>query len=189
MRRVGLGVMSHRRLSSLRVSWSVSSRRLRTYGWSWGAEGLRGWIPWGWSASASMASHAACGMHPPPAGWRRQFSTDPLRGWWTRPSREGSVGPTFAAPRAACGCSAATTVPERGPRLGRRSGRGWPWWGRGDWWRSRARGSPRSPVVWGCVGSGVPADVEPRVRAHRLRLGVGLRFAVAAVAGHLLNVG
>ena len=42
------------------------------------------------SASASMASHAACGIHPP-AGWRRQFSTDPLRGRWTRPSREGSA--------------------------------------------------------------------------------------------------
>ena len=34
-----------------------------------------------------------CGLrHPaPPAGWRRQFSTDPLRGRWTRPSREGSA--------------------------------------------------------------------------------------------------
>ena len=28
--------------------------------------------------------------HPAPAGRRRQFSTDPLRGRWTRPSREGS---------------------------------------------------------------------------------------------------
>ena len=33
-----------------------------------------------------------CGLrHSPPAGWRRQFSTDPLRGRWTRPSREGSA--------------------------------------------------------------------------------------------------
>ena len=62
---------------------------LRTYGWSWGAGRLRGWTPRGWSASASMASHAACGIHPP-AGRRRPFSTDPLRGRWTRPSREGS---------------------------------------------------------------------------------------------------
>ena len=66
-----------------------SRRRLRTYGWSWGAGRLRRWTPRGWSASASMASHAACGIHPP-AGRRRQFSTDPLRGRWTRPSREGS---------------------------------------------------------------------------------------------------
>ena len=47
---------------------------------------LRGWTPRGWSASASMASHAACGIQPP-AGRRRQFSTDPLRGRWTRPLR------------------------------------------------------------------------------------------------------
>ena len=33
-----------------------------------------------------------CGLRqpPPPAGRRRPFSTDPLRGRWTRPSREGS---------------------------------------------------------------------------------------------------
>ena len=85
----GLWVMSHRRMPSRCASWRVSRRRLRTYGWSWGAGRLRGWTPRGWSASASMASHAACGIHPP-AGRRRQFSTDPLRGRWTRPSREGS---------------------------------------------------------------------------------------------------
>ena len=42
VRGVGLGVMSHRRLPSLSVSWRVSCRRLRTYGWSWGAGRLRG---------------------------------------------------------------------------------------------------------------------------------------------------
>ena len=41
-----------------------------------------------------MASHAACGIHPP-AGWRRRFSAVPLRGRWTRPSREGSAGAHF----------------------------------------------------------------------------------------------
>ena len=59
-------------------------------------------------------------------------------------------GPTFAAPRAACGSSAATTVHGRGLGLGRRCG----WWGHRDWWRWWARGSPHSPVPWGCVGSG-----------------------------------
>ena len=44
----------------------------------------------GWSTSASMASYAACGIHPL-AGWGPQFSTNPLRGRWTRPSREGSA--------------------------------------------------------------------------------------------------
>ena len=41
----------------------------------------------------------------------------------------------------------------------------------------------------GAWGAGAWADVDPRVRAHGLRLGVGLGFAVAAVAGHLLDVG
>ena len=54
-------------------------RRLRTYGRSWGAGRLRGWTPLGWSASASMASHAACGIHPP-TGWRPLFCNDPLWG-------------------------------------------------------------------------------------------------------------
>ena len=65
---VGLELMSHRRLPSLCVAWRVSRRRLRTYGWSWGAESSRGWTLWGQSASASMASHASCRIHPP-AGW------------------------------------------------------------------------------------------------------------------------
>ena len=99
-----------------------------------------------------MAFPAACGIHPD-AGWRRQFLNDPLRGRLTRPSR-ALPGPTFAAPKAACGSSAATTVPGRGHVLGWRSGLGWVWWGSGTWWRWRVRGSPRSPVPWGCVGSG-----------------------------------
>ena len=40
----------------------------------------------------------------------------------------------------------------------------------------------------GAWGVGTWADVDSRVRAHGLRLGVGLGFAVAAVAGHLLDV-
>ena len=65
VRGVGLGVMSHMRLPSRRVSWRASGRRLRIYGWSWGAGRLRGWTPRGLSASASMASRAACGTPPP----------------------------------------------------------------------------------------------------------------------------
>ena len=60
-----LGVMCHRRLPSLPVPWRVSRRCLRTYGWSLGAGRLRGWTCRGWSASASMTSHAACGIHSP----------------------------------------------------------------------------------------------------------------------------
>ena len=117
----GLWVMSHRRMPSRCVFWRVSRRRLRTYRWSWGAGRLRGWTPRGWSASASMASHTACGIHPP-AGRRRQFSTGP---GGPGPRGRALPGPTFAAPRAACGSSAATTVPGRGRGLGRRSGRRW----------------------------------------------------------------
>ena len=41
----------------------------------------------------------------------------------------------------------------------------------------------------GAWGAGARADVDSRVRAHGLRLRVGLGLAVAAVAGHLLYAG
>ena len=44
VRAVGLGVMSHRRLAFLHISSRVLRRRLRTYGWSWGA-GRPAWLP------------------------------------------------------------------------------------------------------------------------------------------------
>ena len=54
-------------------------------------------------------------------------------------------------------------------------------------------GGPRGFLVVLCRGGargvGVRAYVDSRVCAHGLRLGVGLGFAVAAVAGHLLYVG
>ena len=90
-------------------------RRLRTYGWSWGAGRLRGWTPRGWSASASMASHAACGIHPP-AGLRRLFSTDPLRGRWNRPSREGSVRTHFRSSESCVWVQRCHHCPWAGPR-------------------------------------------------------------------------
>ena len=42
---------------------------------------------------------------------------------------------------------------------------------------------------WGARGVGVLADVDPRVCAHGLCLGVGRGLAAAAVAGHALYVG
>ena len=42
---------------------------------------------------------------------------------------------------------------------------------------------------WGAWGVGVHADVDPRVCAYGLRLGVGRGFAAAAVVGHALHVG
>ena len=41
----------------------------------------------------------------------------------------------------------------------------------------------------GARGVGARADVDPRVCAHGLRLGVGRGLAAAAVAGHALYVG
>ena len=41
----------------------------------------------------------------------------------------------------------------------------------------------------GAWGVGTCADVDSWVRAHGLRLGIGLGLTVAAVAGHLLDVG
>ena len=61
---------------------------------------------------------------PPPAGGGCALPT-PCGAGGQGPRGRALSGPTFAAPRAACGCSAATTVPGRGHGLGRRSRRGW----------------------------------------------------------------
>ena len=45
------------------------------------------------------------------------------------------------------------------------------------------------PFRGGARGMGARADVDPRVCAHGLRLGVGRGLAAAAVAGHALYVG
>ena len=97
-----------------------------------------------------------CGLqHPPPplAGG----SSSPLMACGAGgpgPRGRALPGPTFAAPRAACRSTAATTVPGQGRGLGRRSWREWVWSGCGDWLRWWAWGIPRSPVSWGCAGTG-----------------------------------
>ena len=113
----GLEMMSHSRLLSLPVSCRLSRRRLRTYGWSWGAGSLRGWTPWGWSASASMASDAACDIHPP-TGWSRQFSAYSLLARRTRPSKEGSVQALFRSSQSCVWVQRYHHGPRAGP---------WPW--------------------------------------------------------------
>ena len=68
-----------------------------------------------------------CGLRhppPPPAGGGSSPPT-PCGAGGPGPRGRALPGPTFAAPRAACGSSAATIVPGRGRGLGRRSGRGW----------------------------------------------------------------
>ena len=185
----GLWVMSHRQMPSRCVSWRVSRGCLRTYEWSWGAERLRGWTPRGWSASASMASHAACGIHPP-AGRRRQFSTDLLRGRWTRPSREGSpLGPLSQLPELRVG-PALPPLSLGGPAvLGGGVGVG----GCDGVVGTGGGGGPGGFLVvlfrGGARGVGARADVDPRVCAHGLRLGVGQGLVAAAVVGRALHVG
>ena len=185
----GLWVMSHRRMLSRRVSWRVSRRRLRTYGWSWGAGRLRGWTPRGWSASASVASHAACGIHPP-AGQRRQFSTDPLRGSMDQALEGGlSPGPFPQLPELRVG-PALPPLSLGGPAvLGGGVGVG----GCDGVVGTGGVGGPGGFFVvlfrGGAWGVGVHADVDPRVCAYGLRLGVGRGCVAAAVVGHALHVG
>ena len=58
-----------------------------------------------------------CGLrHPPPAGRRRQFSTDPLRGRWTRPSGEGSPRAHFRSSQSCVWVKRCHHCPWAGPR-------------------------------------------------------------------------
>ena len=187
--RVGLWVMSHRRIPSRCVSWRVSRRRLRTYGWSWGAGRLRGWTPRGWSASASMATHAACGIHPP----RRLEAAvlhRPLAGPVDQ-ALEGGLcpGPLSQLPELHVGPAPPPLSLGGAAVLGGGVGVG----GCDGVVGTGAGGGPGGFLVVLCRGGarrvGAQADVDSRVCAHGLRLGVGLGLAAAAVAGHVLYVG
>ena len=137
-----------------------------------------------------MASHAACGIHPP-ASWRRRFSADPLQAGWTRLSREGSARAHFRSSQSCVWVKHRHHCPWAGP---------WPWAEERAWVGvigvivgTAGGGWPWGFLVvlcrWGAHGVGARGDVDPRVCAHRLCLGVGLGLTVAAVAGHLLYVG
>ena len=185
----GLWVMSHRRMPSRRVSWRVSRRRLRTYGWSWGAGRLRGWTPRGWSALASMASHAACGIHPP----RRPEAAvlhRPLAGPMDQALEGGlSPGPFPQLPEVRVG-PALPPLFLGGPAV---LGGGVGAAGCDGVVGTGGGGGPGGFFVvlfrGGAWEVGVHADVDPRVCAYGLRLGVGRGFAAAAVVGHALHVG
>ena len=77
-----------------------------------------------------MASHAACGIHPP-AGWRRLFSTSPLRGRWTRPSSEGSAWTHFRSSQSYVWLQHCHHCPWAGPRSGAEE---WAWVCVMSWW-------------------------------------------------------
>ena len=147
------------------------------------------WTPWGWRASASMVFHVACGIHPP-RGLEAAVLHRPLSGpvdqaleGWLYPGAlsqlpELLVGP--ALPPLSLGGAVA---------LGGGVGVGGCFGVVG----SGGDGGPGGVLVvlcpWVAWGAGAWADVNPLVRTHGLRLGAGLGFAVAAVAGHLVDVG
>ena len=133
-----------------------------------------------------MFSHAACGIHPP-AGGRRQFSTDPLWGRWTRPPREGSVQANFCSSQSSVWvhrCNHYSWAVALGGGVG---------FGVCGWiMETGGGGGPSEVLVVLCGGgaweAGTWAYMDPWVGAHGLRFQVGLRSVVAAVAGHLLDV-
>ena len=115
--------------------------------------GCRGGLPGGGAHRPAWLPMPPAASTPPPAGGGSSPPT-PCGARGPGPRWRALSGPTFAASRAACGSSAATTVPGRGRDLGRMSGRRWVCRGCGDWERWRAWGISRSPVPWGCAGSG-----------------------------------
>ena len=170
-------------------------------GGPWVQGGRGGGLPYGGAHRPAWLPMNPVASSPPPAGGGSSTPT-PCGTGGPGPRGRALPGPTFAAPGAACGSSAATTVPGRGRGLGRRSGRGWVWLVGGDWWRWRARGSPHSVVPWGCVGSGGvgecgPGDVRSRSPpwgwvgtrsggSSKASAGFGLTSRVGRGAGTLL---
>ena len=143
----------------------------------------------GWSASASMASHAACGIHPP-AGWRRLFSTCPAS---SPPDQalEGGLCPDQLSqlPELRVGTMPAPLSLGGAAVLGGRVGVG----GCDGVVGTGGCGGPGGFLVVLCRGGargvGARADADSRVCVHGLCFGVWFGLAVAAVAEHVLCVG
>ena len=185
----GLWVMSHRRMPSRCVSWRVSRRRLRTYGWSWGAGRLRGWTPRG---VERIGQHGfPCGLrHPTPRRLEAAVLHRPLAGPMDQALEGGlSPGPLSQLPELRVG-PALPPLFLGGPAvLGGGVGVG----GCDGVVGTGGGGGPGGFLVvlfrGGAWGEGAHANVDPRVCAYGLRLGVGQGLAAAAVVGHVLYVG
>ena len=89
-----------------------------------GRRSCGGGLPGGGAHRPAWLPMRPAASTPPPAGGGSSPPT-PCGAGGPGPRGRALPGPTFAAARAACGSSAATTVPGRGRGLGRRSGRGW----------------------------------------------------------------
>ena len=184
-----LWVMSHRRMLSRCVSWRVSRNAPEDIRVVLGRGEFWGWTPRGWSASASMASHGACGIHPPRRPEAAVFHR-PLAGPMDQALEGGlSPGPLSQLPELRVG-PALPPLSLAGPAvLGGGVGVG----GCEGVVGTGGGGGPGGFLVvlfrGGARGEGARGDVDPRVCAHGLRLGVWQELAAAALAGHALYVG
>ena len=185
----GLWVMSHRQMPSRCVCWRVSRRRLRTYGWSWDAGEVAGVDSQG---VERIGQHGfPCGLrHPPPRRPEAAVLHRLLAGPMDQALEGGlSPGPLPQLPELRVG-PALPPLFLGGPAvLGGGVGVG----GCDGVVGTGGGGGPGGFLVvlfrGGAWGVGVHADVDPRVCAYGLRLGVGRGFAAAAVVGHALHVG
>ena len=99
----------------------------------------------------------SCGLwHPAPRRLEAAVLCRPLAGPVDQaPDGRLCPGPRSQLPELRVGPALPPLAPGQGRGLAWRCERGCVWWGHGDWWRWRALGSPRSPVPWVCLGSGV----------------------------------
>ena len=185
----GLWVISHRRMPSRCVSWGVSSRRLRTYGWSWGA---------GEFAEVDSQGVVRIGQHGFPCGlWHqapRRLEAAVLRRPLAGPvdqALEGGLcpGPLLQLPELRVGRVLPPLSLGGAVALGGEVGVGGCDGVVGTGGGSRPGGFLIVLCRGGAWKAGARADVDSRVCAYGLGLGVGLGLAVAAVAGHCLYVG
>ena len=177
----GLWLMSHRRMPSRCVSWRVS-RRCLVLG--------RGEVAGVDSQGVEcIGQHGfSCGLrHPPPRWPEAAVLHRPLAGLIDQALEGGlSLGPLSQLPELRVG-PALPALSLGGPAvLGGGVGVG----GCDGVVGTGGGGRPGGFLVvlfrW---GFGARADVDPRLCAHGLCLGVGRRLAAAAVAGHALYVG
>ena len=139
-----------------------------------------------------MASHAACGIHPPTSR-SRTFSVVSLQGRLTRPSREGSARVHFRGSHSCGSVQRGLAGPWAGP---------WQWgwtWGvglgaLGGVMGTGGSGGPGGVLVVLRLGDargvgGARAYADTWTRRRRLCLGAWLGSRLAAVTGHLLDLG
>ena len=148
----GLWVMSHRRMPSRRASWRVSRRRLRTYGWSWGAGRLRGWTPFRHPHSEQRRparAHAVGPVLGPHARIDRTRDTRVAEPWLHAPEDE----------RPGKGQRLTPGAPHNGGRHPPR--------GRPSATPTASNAGPQGRTLWGRCWVHTPASTAPRTLGSR----------------------